>query len=135
MEDPAPIPSPTPSSVFQPWLKEVTPGSTETELSEKAERKSALQELCRHRYESIPRRHFFFFKGEEWRNHTLSFISEKTKRFHIHGCLPYRSKDATGCQWRGNLSSFKLGGWGIRGGGNTTGTDLPSYPPFLPLNT
>ena len=62
VEDPAPIPSPTPSSVFQPWLKdEVTPGSTETELSEKAERKSALQELRRHRYESIPRRRWFFF--------------------------------------------------------------------------
>lgn len=72
VEDPAPIPSPTPSSVFQPWLKdEVTPGSTETELSEKAERKSALQELRRHRYESIPRRRwffFFFFFKEEWRN-------------------------------------------------------------------
>ena len=88
MEDPAPIPSPTPSSVFQPWLKdEVTPGSTETELSEKAERKSALQKLRRHRYESIPRRHcfwFFFFLKEKSGGTIRSHLYQKRQKDSIY---------------------------------------------------
>ena len=65
--------------------------------------------------------------------YALTYI-RKDKKIPYTGCLPYLSKGATGCQWGGNLSSFKLGGWGIRGG-NTAGIDLSSYPPFLPCDS
>ena len=139
MEDPAPIPSPTPSSVFQPWLQdEVTPGSTETELSEKAERKSALQELRRHRYESIPRRRcfvfFFFFFKEEWRNLRSRLYQKRQKDSIYMDVSPTSQRVPLAASGGGNVSSFKLGAWGISGG-SPLGLTFHPTPPFLPCDS